>query len=287
VVASVNSVTALGSSDALFASDSPQAEVNGIAVFSATPSAAPTRYVYASDGTLSSGISAGIPVVPPVGAFILTAPASATSVTAFSVTVTAKDTNGNPLTGYGGTVHFTSTDSAATLPAGYTFLAADTGIHTFSVTLKSAGSQTITVTDTNSAVTATSKAIAAAVPATYHAINPARLVDTRINLGISGPLSANTPASFPAWNYGGVPAGATAVTGNLTVAGSTAGWAIFLGPVANAAPTSSTLNFVTDQIVANSLTVALSPTGAIWASKSAGSLFEKPVTLFEALLFSG
>ena len=69
-----------------------------------------------------------------------------------SVTVTARDAFGNIATGYTGTVHFTSSDGQAALPADYTFTAADAGVHTFTATLKTAGSQTITATDT---VTAT------------------------------------------------------------------------------------------------------------------------------------
>ena len=42
-----------------------------------------------------------------------------------------KDAFGNTATGYTGTVHFTSTDGQAVLPADYTFTAGDAGIHTF------------------------------------------------------------------------------------------------------------------------------------------------------------
>jgi adhesin/invasin len=45
----------------------------------------------------------------------------------------------------------------ATAPANYTFTAADAGVHTFSVTLITPPSQTVTVTDTvNGTLTATS-----------------------------------------------------------------------------------------------------------------------------------
>ena len=65
------------------------------------------------------------------------------------MTVTALDAYGNMATGYRGTVHFTSSDGQAVLPANYTFTAADAGVHTFTgVTLKTAGKQTITATDT-------------------------------------------------------------------------------------------------------------------------------------------
>ena len=47
-----------------------------------------------------------------------------------------------------GTIHFSSTDPQATLPADYTFTAGDAGVHVFSSTLKTAGSQTITAAET-------------------------------------------------------------------------------------------------------------------------------------------
>jgi hypothetical protein len=67
---------------------------------------------------------------------------------ASNFTVTALDAYGNIVTGYSGTIHFTSSDSQASLPANYTFTAADGGVHTFSAMLKTAGSQSLTATDT-------------------------------------------------------------------------------------------------------------------------------------------
>jgi hypothetical protein len=74
-----------------------------------------------------------------------TAPAG----TARTVSVTLKDALGNTVTGYRGTMRFTSTDAAAVLPADYTFTAADAGTHTFTggVTLKTVGDHSVTVTD--------------------------------------------------------------------------------------------------------------------------------------------
>jgi uncharacterized repeat protein (TIGR01451 family) len=54
------------------------------------------------------------------------------------------------LSGYTGTVHFTSSDPLAVLPADYTFVAGDAGAHTFSFTLNTLGDQTITATDVHS-----------------------------------------------------------------------------------------------------------------------------------------
>jgi hypothetical protein len=64
-----------------------------------------------------------------------------------SFTITARDPAGNIAAGYTGTVRFTSSDGAAGLPGNYTFTAADMGVHTFTATLKSAGTQSITVAD--------------------------------------------------------------------------------------------------------------------------------------------
>jgi FKBP-type peptidyl-prolyl cis-trans isomerase 2 len=65
-----------------------------------------------------------------------------------TVTVTAKDAHGNTAKSYTGTVHLTSTDGAAALPANYTFTASDAGVHKFGVTLKTAGTKSVTATDT-------------------------------------------------------------------------------------------------------------------------------------------
>ena len=77
----------------------------------------------------------GIPTVTPAG-------------TSETFTVTALDVNGGSDTNYLGTVHFTSTDPQAKLPANYTFTAANAGTETFAATFKTAGSQAITATDT-------------------------------------------------------------------------------------------------------------------------------------------
>ncbi len=61
----------------------------------------------------------------------------------------------------------------------------------------------------------------------------------------------------------GVPAGAIAVTGNLTVTGQTSGGYLFIGPVATDNPGSSTLNFPVGDDRANAVTVALSGTGTL------------------------
>ena len=72
-------------------------------------------------------------------------PSSATAGSAVVFTVTAQDTYGNTATGYAGTVHFTSSDGAATLPANAHLT---NGTATFSVVFATKGSRTVTATDT-------------------------------------------------------------------------------------------------------------------------------------------
>jgi hypothetical protein len=74
-----------------------------------------------------------------------------TAGTAFNITVTALDASNNVDPTYADTVHFTSTDPAAVLPPDYTFMSSDNGVHTFSVTLRTRDSQSITATDTSDA----------------------------------------------------------------------------------------------------------------------------------------
>ena len=76
-------------------------------------------------------------------------PSPQTAGVAGSVTVIAQDQFGNTISNYAGTVRFTCTDPQAVLPANYSFVAGDYGTHTFSagVTLKTAGTQSITVLD--------------------------------------------------------------------------------------------------------------------------------------------
>ncbi|HEV8659291.1 MAG TPA: Ig-like domain repeat protein [Thermoanaerobaculia bacterium] len=85
---------------------------------------------------------------PGAASLTLSSPSTATGGEPFDVTVTARDGTGNPFTGYRGTVHFSSSDTAAALPADYTFTANDNGAHTFAITLNTAGSRSITVSDT-------------------------------------------------------------------------------------------------------------------------------------------
>ena len=98
---------------------------------------------------ISGCSSGGSSPPPPVVAtqFSVTPASPPTAGTPFNFTVTALGASGQTATSYTGTVHFTSTDPQAVLPAA-SMLSNVTG--TFTATLKTAGPQTITATDANS-----------------------------------------------------------------------------------------------------------------------------------------
>src|SRR5207247_575599 len=82
------------------------------------------------------------------------------------------------------TVAFTSSDGQAVLPANYTFTNSDVGVHTFSATLKTAGTQSITAKDTVTAsITGTQSGITVNAATTSH-------------LKIGAPASATAGSSF-------------------------------------------------------------------------------------------
>jgi hypothetical protein len=128
-------------------------------------------------GTVKPG-TATVAVSGAVASLRLTGFTTTTAGAAGSVTVSALDSGGNPVPSYTGTVAFGSSDPQAGLPASYTFVPADNGVHTFTITLKTAGSQSLTVSDTgNAALTASLSGIAvspAAAAALRVGVSPAQ-----------------------------------------------------------------------------------------------------------------
>ncbi len=117
--------------------------------------------------------------------FLVTAPGAATAGTPFNVSVTALDQFNNVVKSYAGTVHFTSTDGQATLPANTT-LVSGTGI--FPVTLKTAGTQSVTATDTvTPAITGTSGAINVTVVLQTITVAP---TSASVSAGLTQPFTA-------------------------------------------------------------------------------------------------
>ena len=134
----------------------------GTHTFNGTLKTAGTWAISATDGGISDS-QTGITVNPAAANDLVVSSAYPSSTVAgdpHPITIKAVDAFGNTATGYAGTVRITSSDVAAGLPANHAYTGSDAGIHTFSVTLKTPGSKSITATDVgNSALTDTQSGI--------------------------------------------------------------------------------------------------------------------------------
>jgi hypothetical protein len=113
----------------------------------------------------------------PAAALVLADPAGQVMAgTTASLEVTARDAYGNLAAGYRGTIHLTSSDPQAVLPADVAFGAADAGRRSVLVGLRTAGAQGVTATDVAApsiAGTATAQVTPAAAAALGFAVQPA------------------------------------------------------------------------------------------------------------------
>jgi hypothetical protein len=138
---------------------------NGTGTFAVTLHGAGVATISVNDTALNGVLGTSNPIVltqSSAAYFKVSAPATATTGTPLTVTITAVDVSGNAATGYTGTVHLTSSDSAAVFASQDVPLTS--GVGTFQVTLNTAGSQTITASDVASLtspplITGTSAAI--------------------------------------------------------------------------------------------------------------------------------
>jgi hypothetical protein len=106
-----------------------------------------TDTITVTDDSPKPFVDAPAIVVTPRSFTVSEFPSEVTAGDKHDFTVTALDFFGHVVTGYAGKVHFTSTDAKAGLPADYTFAGNDAGSHTFSATLFTAGTQSLTVSD--------------------------------------------------------------------------------------------------------------------------------------------
>ena len=190
--------------------------VNGVASFSnLIIKKAGTGYsLKATSATFAEATSPTFEVVPGAPAGLqLTGPASVTAGVAAAFQVSVVDAYANVARGYTGSVRFTSSDAQAVLPGNYTFTAGDAGQKSFpSVTLRTVGSQTVTVTDTSIATfTAT------------HNVTVNAGAATRLELAVpTGPVTAGTGFTVTVTAYDAVGNVATGFTGAVQFTSSDA-----------------------------------------------------------------
>ena len=187
-------------------------------------------------------------------------PANAVAITG-NLTVT-----GQSKAGYvtlGPTVTATPTSSTLNFPAGDTRANAVTvaldGVNLSAVYKSTAGATTNLILDV------TGYFVRDTAGDTYKEFPPARVLDTRLGTGLSGKFVNSSPRSFQVRGVGGVPSGAVAVTGNLTVTGQTNAGYVTLGPTVSSTPSFSTLNFPKGDVRANAVTVGLDGSGQLAA----------------------
>ena len=99
--------------------------------------------------------------------------------------------------------------------------------------------------------------------AAYNTVTPVRLLDTRVGNGLSGKFVSGTPRELLIGTRGGIPAGAVAITANLTVVGQTKAGFVSVTPTSIVNPTTSNINFPTKDVRANGLTAKLIG-GKLW-----------------------
>jgi hypothetical protein len=99
--------------------------------------------------------------------------------------------------------------------------------------------------------------------AQYNTLDPVRIMDSRSGTGLSGPFTANNARTLQVTGLGGVPAGAVAITANLTVTNQTFGGFAAVGPSIDASTNFSNLNFPMRDNRANGVTVPLAPDGTL------------------------
>ncbi|HYT89644.1 MAG TPA: hypothetical protein VEL76_13135 [Gemmataceae bacterium] len=108
-----------------------------------------TRSILVS-APLAAPASQSVTVTPAAAThFALTAPSTTVAGAPMTFSVVALDAYNNMGATYTGTVHFSTSDNQGSLPADYTFLDTDAGIHAFTGSLATvnAAGQTITATD--------------------------------------------------------------------------------------------------------------------------------------------
>jgi hypothetical protein len=118
---------------------------------------------------------------------------------------------------------------------------------------------------------------------TYHPVAPTRILDSRDGTGgLSGAFSSHQSRTFQVTSATGpIPTSATAVTGNLTVTQQTSLGFLYLGPDPMDYPSSSTLNFPTNDDRANGVFVALGTGGTLSVTYAAPTLGPTAHVIFD------
>ncbi|MET3807817.1 hypothetical protein ABIB25_004844 [Nakamurella sp. UYEF19] len=105
----------------------------------------------------------------------------------------------------------------------------------------------------------------------FRSVTPARVLDTRSNLGAMGPVAPTSAINLNVLGKVGIPAGGvSAVVLNLTVTEATNGGNITAYPAGTTRPDASNVNFVVGQIIPNQVVVKVGSKGEVSLYNNSG-----------------
>jgi hypothetical protein len=116
--------------------------------------------------------------------------------------------------------------------------------------------------------------------ATYVAVTPTRILDSRSGIGLSGAFASHVARSLQVTGSL-VPGNAVAVTGDLTVTQQSSLGFLYMGPNPSNDPTISTLNFPAGDDRANALTAALGGGGTLSVTYAAPTMGPTAQVIFD------
>jgi hypothetical protein len=243
---------------------------SGTGTGSITLKTAGPQTVTATGADSLTGTSGAIPVGPAAASTLSVSPAAATANTGtpFNFTVTAADSFSNTATTYAGTLHFSSSDPSATLPADSKLT---NGTGSFSATLKTSGSQTIKAADTATAsLNGTSFAISASGPATHFSFSAAASAATRrsINIAVTAlDASNNTSTGYNGTVHITSSDGTAILPGNPTLQSGSGSFQITLETPGNQTVTAT--DTVTPSITGTTSAIAVTATPGLAVTSGA------------------
>ena len=227
-------------------------------------SLAPARFL---DTRGATGPTGGAPLRPsePVAVSIGGRTVGATSVPSDAVAVTGNLTvTGGTASGY---LSLTPTPQASPATSTLNFPKGDTRANNLTVPLGDAGRVWVVYKGSGTAhavLDITGYFRAGGDGLAWVPLAPARILDSRIDLGKTDAFVSGKPASVGAQGRGGLDDGTLALTGNVTVTKQAKGGYASVTPTPTAAPSTSTLNFPTGDTRANGVVTKVDPgTGKI------------------------
>ncbi len=106
----------------------------------------------------------------------------------------------------------------------------------------------------------------------YNGVQPARVLDTRDDVGLADPFAPAQTRDLSVIGVGGVPVGATAVAMNVTVTGGTDASNLRVWPAGQSQPNVSNLNWVAGQTIPNMVIAKVGTDGKVSIRNQSGNV---------------